>query len=93
MKVLWRILALYAGAWTLTLAALVCWEFRSHYAALEDLMYLKAEMLYDNTRALQSWVGGHGGVYVVVPADYQSSPLLAMQPEHRVVSPARPGTR
>ena len=87
VKVLWRTLVLYASAWTLTLAALVYWEFRSHYAALEDLMYLKAEMLYDNTWALQSWVGGHSGVYVVVPADYQSSPLLAMQPEHRVLTP------
>ena len=87
MKVLWRTLALYAGAWTLTLAALVYWEFRSHHAALEDLMYLKADMLYDNTWALQHWVGGHGGVYVEVPADHQSSPLLAMQPEHRVVTP------
>ncbi|HSJ48333.1 MAG TPA: diguanylate cyclase [Gammaproteobacteria bacterium] len=87
MKVLWRTLALYAGAWTLTLAALVIWEFRSRHTALEDLMYLKAEILHDNTWALQHWVGGHGGVYVEVPADYQPSPLLAMQPEHRVVTP------
>lgn len=87
VRVLWRTLAIYAGAWTLTLAALVYWEFRSHHAALKHLMYLKAEMLYDNTRALQHWVGGHGGVYVEVPADYRSSPLLAKQPEHRVVTP------
>jgi diguanylate cyclase (GGDEF)-like protein len=87
VNVLWRTLALYAVAWTLTLAALVYWEFRSHHAALEDLMYLKAEILHDNTWALQHWVGGHGGVYVEVPADYRSSPLLAMQPEHRLVTP------
>jgi diguanylate cyclase (GGDEF)-like protein len=87
VNVLWRTLALYAGAWTLALAALVYWEFRSHHAALEHLMYLKAEMLFDNTWALQHWVGGHGGVYVEVPTEYQSDPLLAMQPEHRVVTP------
>jgi hypothetical protein len=85
---LWRTLALYAGAWLLTLAGLVYWEFRSHHAVLEDLMYLKAEMLHDNAWALQHWVGGHGGVYVEVPADYQPSPLLAMQPEHRVQTPS-----
>jgi hypothetical protein len=87
LPVLWRTLTAFAVAWSLLLAGLLYWDFRSQHVTLESLIYLKAEMLHDNTRALQNWVGGHGGVYVQVPVDYRSSPFLASQPEHRLVTP------
>jgi hypothetical protein len=86
-----RVLRLTIGAvfaiWTLLFGLLQTWEHRASEQKYQEMVRLKAEMLYHSTQALRSWIGSHGGVYVLVDKEVKPNPLLASVPERDVITP------
>jgi diguanylate cyclase (GGDEF)-like protein len=86
-----HVLRLTIGAvfavWTLLFGLMQIWEHRVSAEKYQDIVRLKAEMLYYSAQSLRSWIGSHGGVYVEVDKEVKPNPLLASVPDRDVVTP------
>lgn len=87
LHVLWWTIGAVFVVWTLLFGLLQTWEHRASEEKYQEMVRLKAEMLYHSTQALRSWIGSHGGVYVLVDKEVKPNPLLASVPERDVVTP------
>jgi diguanylate cyclase (GGDEF)-like protein len=88
LRVLWLTLSLVFLLWSGFFTVLMLWEHRATQEKYVQTVRLKAEMLYHNTQALRTWIGNHGGVYVVVDENVKPNPLLAGVAERDVTTPS-----
>lgn len=87
-RALWASILLALAVWCTSFVVMFSVEMRVEHARFDDMMALKAEMLYQNTQAIRRWVGAHGGIYVEVDETVHPNPLLAMHPERDIITPS-----
>lgn len=86
-RVLWMTMGSVFVVWTLLFTLMQFWEHKASDEKYLETLNLKAEMLHENTEAIRSWIGEHGGIYVVVDKSVHPNPLLKGIEERDVVTP------
>jgi len=88
LHTLWLTMGFVLAAWTLLFVLMQRWEHQASEEKYRETVRLKAEMLLENAQAMRQWIGGHGGVYVVVDEGVKPNPLLAPIAERDVITPS-----
>lgn len=81
--ILWGTILFVAVTWTVTVVIILQWELQHARKAFNDVIQLRGEMLYQNVRSIQHWIGVHGGIYVATDEPDHESGAAPSDPSQR----------
>jgi len=78
---------LFTG-WTIIIAGLLIWGYKSIYDETLFLAKKEAYKGYEKDVIMRAWAASHGGVYVPISEHTQPNPYLSHIPERDIVTPS-----